>query len=480
MHCKYETIIGLEVHVQLSTKTKQFCSCSVEFGKEPNSQVCPVCLGLPGVLPVLNEKSLQYSIKIALALKCKIQKIMKFDRKNYYYPDLPKAYQISQYDMPLAYNGKVTIVCDDEKGTKKDIGVTRAHMEEDAGKLLHDPNKSYSYVDLNRVGTALLEIVSEPEIETPDQAYKYLTNLKQIIKYLEVSDCNMEEGSLRCDANISLRERGEKKLGNKVEIKNLNSFKAVRDSLLFEENRQREILEEGGIIKQETRLWDEKKNVTTSMRSKEDTQDYRYFPEPDLVPFEIKDELIQEIRKNMPELPEGKAERFAKDYNLDNKDIQILISDKSIACFYEEVVKIFKDYKIVCNWIKGEILKHMNEKNLSINKLNITPQYLASIIKMVQNNTISGLASKQVLAECIETGIDPVVIVKNNSLEQLSDEKELEKIILKVIKENEKSVIDYKKGKVNALGFLIGQVMKQTKGKANPKVVNEMFRKELD
>jgi aspartyl-tRNA(Asn)/glutamyl-tRNA(Gln) amidotransferase subunit B len=330
---RYETVIGLEVHVQLSTKTKAFCGCSIVFGREPNSQVCPVCLGLPGVLPVLNRRAFECAIKVAIALGCSIQKIVKFDRKNYYYPDLPKNYQISQYDMPIAYNGKIRITGAD--GSARDIGVTRAHLEEDAGKLMHDANLPFSYVDLNRTGTPLLEIVSEPELSTPEEAYEYLVTLKSIIKYLDVSDCNMEEGSLRCDANISLRKHGQKTLGVKVEIKNLNSFKAVRDALLHEEERQADALDEGERIIQETRLWDADKCVTVSMRSKEEAQDYRYFPDPDLVPFEVDQALVEKIRASMPELPAARRERFLKEYSLTPKDADVLTSEKSTADYFE-------------------------------------------------------------------------------------------------------------------------------------------------
>ena len=474
---KYETVIGLEVHVQLSTRTKAFCGCSTTFGAEPNTHVCPVCLGLPGVLPVYNKKAFEYAIKVAIALNCDIQDIVKFDRKNYYYPDLPKNYQISQYDMPLAYNGKITIT--DEDGRDIDIGITRAHLEEDAGKLLHDEEKSFSYVDLNRTGTPLLEIVSEPDMHSPEQAYQYLTTLKQTIKYLGVSDCNMEEGSLRCDANISLREKGAKELGSKVEIKNLNSFKAVRDALAFEEVRQEEALEEGEKIPQETRLWDENKNVTESMRTKEEAQDYRYFPDPDLVPFEVDPDLVEKVRNSMPELPRQKKERFARQYGLGEKDIEVLASEKPLADFYEAVVAEHDDPQAACNWVKGEVMMHLKDRSTDIGELGLKPANLAKIITMAQKGTISGLAAKDVLRENIDTGKDPVEIVKEKGLEQVSDEGELEGIVSKVIEENEKSANDFRGGKENALSFLVGQVMRQSKGKANPKLAGEMLRKKL-
>jgi aspartyl-tRNA(Asn)/glutamyl-tRNA(Gln) amidotransferase subunit B len=477
MSKKYETVIGLEVHVRLSTQTKAFCGCSTTFGAEPNTHVCPVCLGLPGVLPVYNKKAFEYAIKVAIALNCDIQKIVKFDRKNYYYPDLPKNYQISQYDMPLAYNGKITIT--DAAGQETDIGITRAHLEEDAGKLLHDEEKAFSYVDLNRTGMPLVEIVSEPDMHSPEQAYQYLTTLKQTIKYLGVSDCNMEEGSLKCDANISLREKGAKELGSKVEIKNLNSFKAVRESLAFEEVRQEEALEEGEKIPQETRLWDENRNVTESMRTKEEAQDYRYFPDPDLVPFEVQPGLVEQIRSSIPELPQQKKERFAKQYGLNGKDIEVLASEKPLADFYEAVVSEYDDPQAVCNWVKGEVMMHVKARSTDIESLGLNPADLAKIITMAKKGTISGLAAKDVLRENIATGKDPEKIVKEKGLEQVSDEGELENIVSKVIEQNEGSANDFKGGKENALSFLVGQVMRQSKGKANPKLAGEMLREKL-
>ncbi len=474
---KYETVIGLEVHVQLATKTKAFCSCSTVFGAEPNSQVCPVCLGLPGVLPVLNKKAFEYAIKVALALECDIQKTVKFDRKNYYYPDLPKNYQISQYDMPLAYDGKVTVILKD--GIVKDIRVKRAHMEEDAGKLLHDPERAFSYVDLNRTGTPLLEIVSEPDIRSPEEAYEYLVILKQIVKYLEVSDCNMEEGSLRCDANISIREKGATELGSKVEVKNLNSFKAVRDALAFEQQRQEEEIEDGRKIPQETRLWDEKRNVTVSMRTKEGEQDYRYFPEPDLVPFEVRSELVENMRSALPELPGEKKNRFIKRYKLDVRDVEVLVAEKDLADFFEDVAAEYDDPQAVCNWVRGEVMMHIKERGTDIADLGLKAPDLAGIIKMERTGAISGLAAKDVLKIHIDSGKPPEEIVREKGLEQVSDETALESAVNKVIAENERSVNDYKSGKTNALSFLVGQLMKETRGKANPKIASEMLRKKL-
>jgi len=477
MENKYETVIGLEVHVQLATRTKVFCGCSTAFGASPNSQVCPVCLGLPGVLPVLNKKAFLLAIKVAIALNCEIQKIVKFDRKNYYYPDLPKNYQISQYDMPIAYNGVLSIETDD--GTCRDIGVTRAHLEEDAGKLIHDSQKPFSYVDLNRTGTPLLEIVSEPEIKTPVEAYNYLITLKQIVKYLEVSDCNMEEGSLRCDANISLRKPGDKKLGVKVEIKNLNSFKAVKEALSYEQLRQSDVYDENGIIIQETRLWDEKSNITRAMRIKEQAHDYRYFPEPDLVPFEVSGELVDEVRHTMPEMPEKKKQRFIKKYKLDEPEIDVLISEKSCAEFFEKTVEGYNDPQAVCNWIRGEVMMHANERGNSFDALKLEPLVLSKIISMEKTGKISGLAAKEVLSEHLASGKDPDIITKEKGLEQVSHESELEGIVEKVVSENQKSVSDFRDGKANALSFLIGQVMKNSKGKANPKIAGEMIKRKI-
>jgi aspartyl-tRNA(Asn)/glutamyl-tRNA(Gln) amidotransferase subunit B len=473
---KYETVVGLEVHLQLSTRSKAFCGCSTAFGASPNSHVCPVCLGLPGALPVLNEQAFLYSIKIAVALGCDIQHKVKFDRKNYYYPDLPKNYQISQFDMPLAYNGRVTI--DLEDGTKKDIGITRAHMEEDAGKLLHVPGKGASFVDLNRTGTPLLEIVSEPDIRTPQEAHSYLTNLKRIIKYLGVSDCNMEEGSLRCDANISVRPRGQAKLGSKVEIKNMNSFKAVKDALVYEEKRQMELAEEKQAIAMETRLWDDKKGITLSMRSKEDAHDYRYFPEPDLVPFEVAPELVEKTRKDLPELPQAKLERFKKEHGLSGYDADVLTNEREIACFFEETARL-TDPESASNWVKGEIMMHMNERKATLAELGITPARLSSVMIMAKKGVLSNLSAKEVLRECIDTKEEPETIVKKKGLEQVSDTSELEAIIDKVVEGNKRSVDDFMSGKDQALGFLVGQTMKLSGGKANPKIVNELLRKRL-
>ncbi|MFH1381019.1 MAG: Asp-tRNA(Asn)/Glu-tRNA(Gln) amidotransferase subunit GatB [Candidatus Omnitrophota bacterium] len=474
---KYETVIGLEVHVQLLTETKVFCGCSTKFGLLPNSSTCPVCLGLPGSLPVLNEKAFIYAIKTALALNCTIQDTIKFDRKNYYYPDLPKNFQISQYDKPLAYNGFLEIGKGDQK---KKIGITRAHMEEDAGKLIHEPEKGFSLVDLNRAGTPLLEIVSEPDIRSPEDAVLYLQNLKAILKYLKVSDCNMEEGSLRCDANVSLRRVGEKKLGVKTELKNMNSFKAVRDALFYEVNRQSEALDNNEVIRQETRLWDENQKRTLVMRTKEESHDYRYFPEPDLVPFTVDKKEIAEIRRLLPELPQAKKERLIKEYSLNENDADILTREVETCEFFEKTASLVKDPKDAANWITGDIASYLKNTGQAINRSKLTYVYLADIINLIYSGEITGKIAKEILREVFTRGLAPKALVDKLDLRQMTDDGALEAAIDKVLAENSKSVNDYKSGKKNAITYLIGQIMKETKGKANPQKVNEAIKRKLD
>ena len=474
---KYEVVIGLEVHVHLSTKSKAFCGCSTTFGQPPNSSTCPVCLGLPGALPALNKEAFRCAMKVALALDCKIQEKVKFDRKNYYYPDLPKNYQISQYDKPVALNGYLDI---SSNGKERKIGITRVHLEEDAGKLIHDPNKNLSYVDFNRAGIPLLEIVSEPDMRNSDEACEYLKNLKAILLYLGVSNCNMEEGSLRCDANISLRRAGEKKLGAKVELKNMNSFKAVGLALMYEHTRQEGLLEKNSSIIQETRLWDSDKLYTVTMRTKEETQDYRYFPEPDLVPFFIDSKEIEGIKNTLPELPKQRKNRFINQYKLSKIEVDIIIMDKKVADYFEETVKLLNSPKTISNWLTGDIMSELNLENISIDKLGFTPKMLTELIELINNATISGKMAKGLLRECIEKRLPPKEIVKQKGLKQISGESELDSIIQKVIKENSKSVNDYKNGKTNAVMFLVGQVMRHTKGKANPVIVNKLLKKALD
>ncbi len=474
---KYETVIGLEVHLQLATKTKAFCGCSTKFGQGPNSQTCPVCLGFPGSLPVLNEEAFKAALKVALALNCKIQDLIKFDRKNYYYPDLPKNFQISQYDMPLSYDGFLDIDLGD--GAKKRIRIKRVHMEEDAGKLMHPEGERYSLVDYNRSGMPLLEIVTEPDMNSPQEAYDYLTKLKSILEYLKVSDCDMEKGSLRCDANISIRPQGEKKLGTKVELKNMNSFKNVRSGLEYEVKRQESLVSERGRIVQETRLWDADKLITTSMRVKEEAEDYRYFPEPDLVPFVVDKDQIEKIREDLPELPEAKSERFKKEFKLPDYDVGVLTSQLDLADYYEECVKLYPNAKIVANWLTGDVTAAANEKNKKISELALMPGDFVVLLKMMDDGTISGKMAKQVLTEAIETKTSPKEIIEKKGLSQISDCRQIEEVIKLILRKEEKSVSDYRAGKKNVFTFLVGQVMKETKGKANPAMVNEILKKSL-
>jgi len=472
----YEVVIGLEAHVHLKTETKVFCGCSGEFGKEPNSQTCPVCLGFPGSLPALNKVALSYAIKAALALDCKVQEYTKFDRKNYFYPDLPKNYQISQYDLPLSKDGFLDISLD---GTTKRIGIRRVHMEEDAGKLIH--KEQISLVDFNRTGIPLLEIVSEPDINSSAEAYEYLTALKSILEYLDVSDCDMEKGSLRCDANISIRKKGAGDLGVKTELKNMNSFKAVKDALVFEIKRQSELLDAGESIIQETRLWDAKESKTFSMRTKEQAQDYRYFPEPDLPPFIIKEDEIEGIRKAIPELPRQKLLRFIRDYGLSEYDAKILVLSKKDADYAESCIKTYqnKDKKIIVNWLIGPLFSEANKRNCGISDLKVSPKELAELIGFVESQEISNLSAKSVLTGMINTAKSASIIIKEKNLIQISDSDTLVAIAQEVIKENQKSVNDYKQGKISALMFLVGQVMKKSQGKANPKVVQEILKRRL-
>ncbi len=473
---EYEPVIGLEVHVQLKTNTKAFCSCSTEFGLAANTQTCPVCLGLPGVLPVLNETYLQYAIRVALAFNCTVANYIKFDRKNYFYPDLPKGYQISQYDLPLASKGYLEIEIEAEK---KKIDITRIHMEEDAGKLIH--SKNASQVDFNRVGTPLLEIVSEPDMNSAAEAYAYLTQLKNILEYLEVSDCDMEKGSLRCDANISLRPRGQTKLGVKTELKNMNSFKGVRDALNYEIARQEKQLKEGEKIVQETRLWDEERQKTFLMRTKEHAHDYRYFPEPDLVPFTITDTTIEKMKKDIPELPAAKKMRLASAYKLSEYDAKVISADKHLALYFEEAAKNYTNPKLVANWLMGDIMGYLNANQIDTKKLaKLLPSAkLIDMLELIDKGVISGKIAKEILPEMLSSGKDAGQIIKAKNLSQISDSDQLESIIDEVIKENPAVVEDFKNGKSKATMFLVGQVMKKTRGKANPQLVNSIIQKKL-
>ncbi|HHV74154.1 MAG TPA: Asp-tRNA(Asn)/Glu-tRNA(Gln) amidotransferase subunit GatB [Thermoanaerobacterium sp.] len=472
----YEAVIGLEVHAELLTKTKIFCSCTTEFGGEPNTHVCPVCLGLPGTLPVLNKKVVEYAVKAGLALNCEISKFSKMDRKNYFYPDLPKAYQISQYDLPLCKNGYVEIETSD--GVKKKIGLTRIHIEEDAGKLMHE-NVDGSLVDYNRTGVPLIEIVSEPDMRTPEEAYLYLTKLKSVLEYSEVSDCKMQEGSLRVDTNVSVRPVGSKEFGTKIELKNLNSFKAVQKALEYEIKRQIKLIEGGETIVQETRRWNEQKGITESMRSKEEAHDYRYFPDPDLVPIIVSDEWKEEIRKSLPEMPEHKKERFVTQYGIPEYDASVITSSKPLADFFEKCVLEYSSAKTVSNWIMGEMMRLLKETGKEVEEVLIKPHQMASLLNLIDNGTITGSIAKTVFEEMFATGKNPEEIVEEKGLKQLSNENEIREIALKVIEDNPKSVEDYKNGKDKAIGFLVGQIMKATKGKANPQLANKILLEEL-
>jgi aspartyl-tRNA(Asn)/glutamyl-tRNA(Gln) amidotransferase subunit B len=472
----FETIIGLEVHVELKTKSKVFVPSHNAFGNEPNSNVGPADLAYPGTLPVLNEEAVNYAMKAAMALNCDIATHMTFDRKNYFYPDNPKAYQITQDEHPIGENGWIDIEVD---GKKKRIGITRVHMEEDAGKLTHGDD-GYSYVDYNRAGTPLIEIVSEPDIRTPAEAHAYLEKLKNIIQYTGVSDVRMEEGSLRCDANISLRPIGQEEFGTKAELKNLNSFSFVEKGLEYEEKRQEKVLLSGGVVEQETRRYDEKTKETILMRIKEEADDYRYFPEPDLASVYIDEAWKEKIKNEIPELPDERRERYAKELGLSEYDAGVLTSSKEMADFFESTIAEGADTKQASNWLMGEVSAYMNKHLKELPELAITPEALAKLIKLIEDGTISSKIAKKVFAEIVEKGGDPEKIVKEKGLVQISDPDELKKIINQVLDENEQSVTDFKNGKDKALGFLVGQTMKATKGQANPPMVNKILKEELE
>lgn len=477
---KYEAVIGLEVHTELRTATKIFCGCKTSFGADPNTNVCPVCLGLPGVLPVLNKKVLEFAVRTGLALGCDVARYSKFDRKNYYYPDLPKNFQTSQYDLPIIGNGVLEVEVD---GKVSQIRITRAHMEEDAGKLVHHgtsiTDSDYSLVDYNRTGTPLLEIVSEPDMRSAKEAVAYMEKLRAILQYCGVSDCKMEEGSLRCDANVSVRPVGQKELGTKTEIKNINSFRGVERAIEYEALRQAEILSEGGTIVQETRTWDEKEGVTKSMRKKEEANDYRYFPEPDLVPFTVTEEYIEEIRKTLPELPDARKKRYMADFGLTSDDANYLTNDKDRADYFEAMVAAGADPKDSANWLKGDFAKLLAQNGIEIAAAPVAAAELASLLSLIAKGTISGKIAKQVFPEMWQTGKSADVIIKEKGLVQISDTGALEALALKIIEANPKSVADFKAGNKKAVGFLMGQIMKETKGKANPQVVNGILMKKL-
>ncbi len=473
----FEPVIGLEVHAQLKTRTKIFCSCSTAFGAPPNTHVCPVCLGMPGVLPVLNKKVVEFAVRMAIATHCKVAGESRWARKNYFYPDLPKGYQISQYELPIAEHGYIDI---EENGRPQRIGITRIHMEEDAGKLSHDPDRTCSMVDFNRTGVPLIEIVSDPDIRSPEAAGAYLRKLRAILRYLEICDGNMEEGSFRCDANVSIRPKGQSTFGTRTEIKNLNSFKHVEKALFYEIERQKEILMDGGKITQETRLWDPDKNRTDSMRSKEEAHDYRYFPDPDLLPLVISDSWITEITKALPELPDEKKARFESEYGLPAYDANLLTSAKELADYFEDCVRYFPDAKQVSNWIMGSLLGLLNARGKDIDASPISAQNLAELLALIKEDVISGKIAKTVFDEMAETGKAPRTIVEEKGLVQVSDVSAIAGVIDEVIAENPAQVEQYRQGKTKVMGYFVGQVMQKTRGKANPKIVNRVLKEKLD
>lgn len=473
----YEIVMGLEIHAELSTKTKIFCSCPTDFGGEPNTHCCPVCMAMPGTLPVLNEKVVEYAVRAGIAMNCDIAENSKNDRKNYFYPDLPKSYQISQFDMPLCKGGYVEI---DTKNGKKKIGITRIHIEEDAGKLNHDEYGRGSYVDLNRAGVPLIEIVSEPDIRGPEEADSYLKKVKSILEYIEVSDCKMQEGSLRADVNVSVRKKGETKFGTRTEMKNMNSFRAIQNAVEYEAQRQIDLLETGEKVEQETLRWDELQGQTISMRDKEDAQDYRYFPEPDLGLIHISREYIENIRKSLPELPESRKSRYINQYNLPEYDASILTTSKHLSNFFEGALLECNNAKAVSNWIISDITGILNEKELEADKIPFTAKQLGKLILLIDKGTISTSIAKKVLAEMFEgEEREPSKIIEKNGWIQISDEKAIREVVSKILEANPQSIADYKAGKDRALGFLVGQAMKETKGKANPGMLNKMFLEEL-
>lgn len=476
MNNKYEAVIGLEVHAQLLTESKIFCGCSTKFGNNANSNVCPVCLGHPGVLPVLNKKVVEFTALMGLATNCTINKHSVFARKNYFYPDLPKGYQTSQYEEPICENGFIEVK--PKNGEINKIGITRIHMEEDAGKSIHDHGNS-TLIDVNRCGVPLMEIVSEPDIRTAEEAYLYLSKIKQIVQYLGICDGNMEEGSLRCDANISVRLKGEEKFGVKTEIKNMNSFRNVERAIEYEIKRQIEVVEDGEKIVQQTMLWDADANEAYPMRSKEEAHDYRYFPDPDLLPVIVDEKWNKELKTGLPELPDIKVKRFTTNYSLPLYDAEILTQTRSLADYYEQVVSVTDDYKIASNWITGDVLAVLNEKKLEISDFPLSPVNLGKLINLIKDGTISGKIAKEIFPEIVESNTDPEIIVKEKNLVQISDTSEIEIIIQKIIDNNTDQTQEYLSGKDKVFGFFVGQVMKESKGKANPKVVNELLRKML-
>ncbi|RCX16586.1 aspartyl/glutamyl-tRNA(Asn/Gln) amidotransferase subunit B [Anaerobacterium chartisolvens] len=473
---EYEIVIGLEVHSELATKSKIYCSCTTEFGGAPNTHCCPICTGMPGVLPVLNKNVVEYAVKAGLATNCTIAGYSKQDRKNYFYPDLPKAYQTSQYDLPLCKEGHIDINVD---GKSKRIGITRIHIEEDAGKLIHDEWETGTLVDYNRCGVPLIEIVSEPDMRSAEEARAFLESLKAILEYTEVSDCKMQEGSLRADVNLSVRPKGQKEFGTRTEMKNLNSFRAIIRAIEAESQRQIEEIESGGTIVQETRRWDDTKGMSYTMRSKEEAHDYRYFPEPDLVPIVLEEEWVQKVKESLPELPEARKNRYISQYALPEYDAAIITSSKVLADFFEAAVSESSNSKAVSNWIMGDLMRILKDKDMEVQDIPFPGQYLAAMIDMIDKGSISGTIAKKVFEKMFQTGKDPESIVKEEGLQVVSDEGALVSVVRKVLEANPQSVSDYRSGKEKAMGFLVGQAMKETKGKANPQIINKILRDEL-
>jgi aspartyl-tRNA(Asn)/glutamyl-tRNA(Gln) amidotransferase subunit B len=476
---EYEAVIGLEVHAQLETRSKIFCGCSTTFGEEPNTQTCPVCTGQPGSLPVVNRKAVEFAIKLGLATSCRIAPYSLFARKNYFYPDLPKGYQISMYEYPLAEDGFIEIMVE---GQRKRIGIIRIHMEEDAGKLKHGETPetaSFSYVDFNRTGVPLVEIVSGPDIRSPEEAGDYLRKLRAILQYLEICTGDMEKGTFRCDANVSIRPEGQREFGTRTELKNMNSFRHVEKALEYEIKRQIAVVEDGKEVDQETRLWDVDQGITISMRGKEEAHDYRYFPDPDLVPLRIDEKWVDEIGKSLPELADQKKERFIWEFQIPEYDAEILTSTKAMASYYEECVRRFPEPKTVSNWVMGDLLRELKRDEREIDQCPVTPQHLVEMLQMIKEGTISGKIAKDVLEEMYQTGEHPEKIVRDRGWVQILDEGEIEKAIRRTMEANPKQVEDYRKGREKLFGFFVGEVMKQTKGKANPKLVNDLLKKKL-
>ncbi|MBT3311238.1 MAG: Asp-tRNA(Asn)/Glu-tRNA(Gln) amidotransferase subunit GatB [Desulfobacteraceae bacterium] len=473
----FEPVIGLEVHAQLKTKTKIFCNCSTSFGAQPNTHVCPVCLGMPGVLPVLNKKVVEYAMLMAIATDCNIAPVSRFARKNYFYPDLPKGYQISQYELPIAEAGYIDI---EIENIKKRIGITRIHMEEDAGKLNHDPDRPRSLVDYNRTGVPLIEIVSEPDIRSPEEAGEYLRKIRAILRYIDICDGNMEEGSFRCDANVSIRPKGREAFGTRAELKNLNSFRHVEKAIEYEIKRQQNIISDGGEVVQETRLWNHEKGRSTSMRSKEEAHDYRYFPDPDLLPLEIDDIWIDKIKELLPELPDMKKERFINEYDLPSYDALFLTASRELADYFEDCVKEVARPKLVSNWIMGALSALLNSEGKTIEESPVSSKGLADLLKLVEGDVINDKTAKTVFEEMAKTGKPAKEIVEEKGLLQVTDTSAIDDIVSGVLSRCPDEVEAYKNGKTKLMGFFVGQVMKESRGKANPKIVNEILRNKLD